>query len=216
MHSKTNEPFHHTGEKNHKKHHLPSPSAIWSGWAGGSSSHGSCHSTGQCFGMCSQPMALCHGTWMASRHLRDENCDDWCDGQFWEDLPPSLRRNKNNCNYTVITVVRAVRDQAVYRSIPKSPYFYQWRSIVLGKHLAATVRICQGMDRKRKPGAQNPNLDQIAPAKAELPCLTAHWIPNETRGTIVIGEVIYRPNGVETPLQRPLQRDTRCIHHIPV
>lgn len=53
----------------------------------------------------------------------------WCDGQFWEDLGPSQRRNKNN--YTVITVVRALRGQAVYRSIPKSPKFYQWRSIAL-------------------------------------------------------------------------------------
>ncbi len=67
-----------------------------------------------------------------------------------------------------------------------------------------------------KSSKQKPTSWIYAPAQAS-PILTTHCrIPNETRGTIVIGEVIYRPNGVETPLQRSLQRDTRCIHHIPV
>ena len=76
----------------------------------------------------------------------------WSDvmGSFEMIFRPSLRRNKNN--YTVITVVRAVRAQAVYRSVPKSPNFYQWRSIVLVT-LSCHCQDLPGNGPKRKPGA---------------------------------------------------------------
>lgn len=131
MHSKTNEPFHHTGKKYTKNiifpHHWPSdlgeladPAAMVAAIALANAS--GCVPN-------QWPCAMAPEWLPGTSEMKIVMIDVM--GSFEMIFPHLCGEIKTTILLVYITVVRAVRAQAVYRSIPKSPNFYQWRSIVL-------------------------------------------------------------------------------------